>query len=166
MKAARGVEVRFQIRCPANTANRRMHWAARHRLFRRVREEVWEALLATNALPSPNAILTLAKSPAKKLVSFVRYYGGRLREMDHDGFACATKPVLDALKCSDRGFGLIFDDAPRWCAVTWEQVKDKDRAGMLDVTVQNKFSACPRPTCQSRHWKEGSVVRTKRRRAK
>lgn len=125
----------FVIACPPNTANLRLHWAAKHKLFKDVRLQVWARLAFTHQLPIAHAKLVLAKKPVKKLVKFVRYYGGRHREMDHDGIACATKPVLDALKLGDKGEGLIYDDAPTWCAVTWEQVKDKSRSGQLEVTI-------------------------------
>jgi len=130
------VSVTFSIKCPVNTANKRLHWAVKHNLFREVRHSVWAALAAIKALPTSREKLILAKEPVKKMVSFVRYWGGRSREMDHDGFACATKPVLDALKLGDKGEGLIYDDAPSWVAVTWEQIKCKEKAGTLEVTIQ------------------------------
>jgi len=127
--------VTFTIKCPPNTSNSRLHWAAKHKLFKKVRLEVWASLAQSKQLPTSHDKLVLAKSPVKKVVNFTRYYGGRWREMDWDGIACATKPVLDALKLGDGGEGLIYDDAPKWCAVMWSQVKNKAKAGTLEVEI-------------------------------
>lgn len=128
--------VSFTIKCPPNLSNQRGHWSVRARIGKEVRREVWAVLHETKQHPTAHDQYTLAKEPVKKLVTFTRYFGGRTREMDWDGVASATKPVLDALKLGDKGVGLIYDDAPKWCAVTWDQKKDKDKAGTLEVTVQ------------------------------
>ena len=41
------MSVKFSIKCPPNTANKRLFWAAKHNLFREIRREVWAALAGT-----------------------------------------------------------------------------------------------------------------------
>lgn len=125
--------VRFTIKAPKSRSNQRVHWAVRHNQDRAIHSEVWAAVAAAKAMPTSRQKLLLATEKPKRTVRFIRYWGGRVREMDFGNFVASVKPVLDALKL-DR-IGLIFDDAPSYCVEVYEQVKDKAQAGQLQVEI-------------------------------
>lgn len=86
--------------------------------------------------PTANEKLNLARRPVKRLVSFTRYYGGRVKRLDGaDNLPGTCKPVLDFLVLKEGGLGLIFDDRDEWCATCYEQVEDRNKAGRLRVEV-------------------------------
>lgn len=111
------------------------HHMARYRLNQEIRRAVWAALVEAHALPSASAKLELATRPVKRVVTFTRFYGGRVREMDNGNFTASCKAVLDALKCGDRGEGLIYDDRPEWVTDVYQQRKSVKHAGLMLVEV-------------------------------
>lgn len=128
------MSVKFTIAAPKSRSNQRVHWAVRHNEDRAIHTAVWAAVAAAKAMPTSRQKLLLAKDKPKRIVKFVRYWGGRVREMDFGNFVASVKPALDALTLNR--IGLIYDDAPSYCTEVYEQVKDKKRAGQLEVTVE------------------------------
>lgn len=107
----------------------------RYKLNQEIRKLVWAALVEAHLLPTPAKKLALAADPVKKVVSFIRYFGGSTHEMDKGNFIASCKAYLDALKLDDRGEGLIFDDRPQWCTDLYEQKKDTTRSGYLEIEI-------------------------------
>ena len=146
-EAIRRGSVRFEIPCPPNFENERMHWAVKSKAIREAREATRWAIIAARAMPTSHDRLLMATEPRKRVVSFVRFFGGKVREMDPGGLVSACKPVLDALKLvvghkrqygrmvEIQGAGLLFDDSAKWVTTLYEQVKDKSRAGQLEVEI-------------------------------
>jgi hypothetical protein len=140
-------EIHFLIPSPPNCHNERMHWSMRARIGRLVRKQVWEALVEQGALPTANDRLVLAKTPTKRSVRFLRFFGRKAREMDFDGLTGACKPILDALKLvvsrkkrgglteDVQGCGLIFDDKPAWVALQYDQERRPEHSGYIEVTI-------------------------------
>lgn len=142
--------IRFEIACPPNFENERMHWAVKAKAIRKAREAVWIALMASKQMPGVQEKFRFAKNPVRREVVFTRYFGGRKREMDAGGLVSACKPVLDALKIvvghkrepmsgivvPIYGAGLLYDDSARWVLTSYGQVNDAKRGGILEVTVR------------------------------
>ena len=130
------MSVKFTVKAQRNPLNgSHGHWTRDHAVMKKCRAAVAFALMEIGRIPSAHDKLVLAKSPVKKSVKFTRFWGGRSREMDFEGFVASCKHYLDALKMSDDGEGLIYDDSQTWVALLYDQVKDKTKAGLLEIEV-------------------------------
>ena len=129
------MSIKFTIKCPESRSNSRCHWSVQYKRDRKVNFAVRIALSASKQMPKSHDKLVLGMDKPQRVVRFTRFFGGRSREMDFGNFVASCKPVLDSLKLDDKGVGLIYDDAPKYCREMYDQIKDKERAGQLEVEV-------------------------------
>ena len=140
---------RFEILCPPSL-NVQKRWSIGQ--AKRFRDdlvlEMTQALNVAGGRPSTPQRLAMAKNPFKRVVKFLRFYGGNVKRLDSaDNFRGACKPVLDELKLvtwrrrvygqmvERNGFGFLFDDADEWCCAMYDQEKKVKKAGRLVVEI-------------------------------
>lgn len=98
----------FEIPLPTPSLNqvRKMH----HHAYKRLRDR-FEVICRVHTTPlnrvSPNTFKTVT----------IERRGVRL--LDYDNLVGGCKPLVDALKRA----GLIWDDSPRWCRITYNQTR-------------------------------------------
>lgn len=124
-----------------------MHHFAKAKAIRKARESVAWALREASVYPSAHDRLLMATNPRKRVVKFTRFYGGRVREMDHGGIVSACKPLLDALKLivghakqfgrmvEIHGAGIIFDDSMKWVTTLYDHAKSRVKAGIVEIEI-------------------------------
>lgn len=138
----------FEVRCPPSLNEQKKWSVGRAKRFRDgLVLEMTQALNAAGCRPTALDRLQLATEPVKRIVKFMRFFGGRVHELDKDNLIGGCKPLLDELKLvtwrrreyghmvEREGFGFIFDDAPEYCCAIYDQKRDPAKAGLLRVEV-------------------------------
>lgn len=110
--------------------------------------EMRNAILAAGVMPTAHDKLVMAQKPWKRVVSFVRFYGGNVKLMDTGNFIGGLKACLDELKLvtwtttahgqkvERPGFGFLYDDSPAFVCDMYDQRRDLERAGQLEITIR------------------------------
>lgn len=148
----------FTIKCPPSLNVQKKFGIGQKKRFRDNLVLEMLGAIPPEMRPKAHEKLLLATSKTKRMVSFLRFwYVGKVgevkvdvKELDkNDNLPGACKPVLDELKLvtwrgnylghkfEREGFGFIFDDNEKYCVALYDQKRDPQRAGELEVTVKD-----------------------------